>query len=729
MKSLKMAFPRLLSFLKTPAHKRRRIVFLFALGIVLPSVLLGYLALRGIQNDRALLEKERLDESRRIAERIIREIDEEIAAVEAALFAAKADSYQEKTGAPTLTSVLERFEAEHPLVEQVFFLQELKVIRYPVAKLLYIPDARREAAPFNPQSRLLLTNIKRAQQLEFQQKNYPNALAAYQQALKQTDDPRLWGEILNAVARIQKKSALLPDAAATYERIARDYNQVVISNGIPLGLVARLELGSLLRELNDFSRSLTTFLELYRSLIHREWPLEKAQFEFYVGRTKSSLGEFISSPPPGLDITSLRSEFERLEKEEKEEREATERTIAFQEGAAPALEAKIIAAADETDRSAVRLTTEIGRHSYLVSMLRYPGQDRDRLEEIWGIILDAERLKEDILRPALGQLAGNDDMEWVVKGRDGDAMMSSSTSPSGPVTIRANFASNFPDWTLEFHQPPPDIIRTFLLSRHGVYSYMFLLIAGILIFGLILTIRTVSHELELAKMKSDFVSTISHEFKSPLTSIRQLAEMLHSGRVPSEERRQKYYDVLLEQSERLSLLTDNILNLAKIEEGRKEFRFETTDLGALLREVVSSIQDRVRHEGFSIELEIKKDLPVIMVDRDAMAQAITNLLDNAVKYSGESKRVIVSASDDGASLHIAVRDFGIGIRKEDLDKVFERFFRGGDELTRTVKGSGLGLSLVKEIVEAHKGKVHVESEPGKGCTFFVKLPFLKGEEK
>jgi signal transduction histidine kinase len=258
---------------------------------------------------------------------------------------------------------------------------------------------------------------------------------------------------------------------------------------------------------------------------------------------------------------------------------------------------------------------------------------------------------------------------------------------------------------------------------------MFLLITGILVFGLILTIRAVSHELELARMKSDFVSTISHEFKSPLTSIRQLAEMLHSGRVPSEERRRQYYDVLLEQSERLSLLTENILNLARIEEGRKKFTFEKTDLAAILQEIVSSFQDRVRHEGFSIELEIKKALPMIMVDRVAIGQAVTNLIDNAVKYSGESKRAIVSAFDEGAFLSIAVRDFGIGIRKEDLDKVFERFFRGGDELTRTVKGSGLGLTLVREIVEAHRGEVYAGSEPGKGSTFFVRLPLPKEEEK
>jgi signal transduction histidine kinase len=281
---------------------------------------------------------------------------------------------------------------------------------------------------------------------------------------------------------------------------------------------------------------------------------------------------------------------------------------------------------------------------------------------------------------------------------------------------------------MEFHQAPPRLIKTFLLSRRGLYFFIFLLIAGILAFGLVLTIRSVSHELELARMKSDFVSTVSHEFKSPLTSIRQLAEMLQSGRVPSEERRQKYYDVLLEQSERLALLTDNILSLAKIEEGRAEFVFVTTDIAALLGDVVTAIQDRVRHEGFVIGFEAGEALPPLAADRAALSQALTNLIDNAVKYSGESRAIKVGAVIEGGNVAISVQDFGAGIKKEDLPRLFERFFRAGDELTRTVKGSGLGLTLVKEIVEAHRGKIEVQSEPGKGSVFTIRLPLPRREE-
>jgi signal transduction histidine kinase len=230
-------------------------------------------------------------------------------------------------------------------------------------------------------------------------------------------------------------------------------------------------------------------------------------------------------------------------------------------------------------------------------------------------------------------------------------------------------------------------------------------------------------------MKSDFVSTVSHEFKSPLTSIRQLAEMLQAGRVPSQERRQEYYGVLVEQSSRLSALVANILDLARMEEGKKEFRFELSDVEALLEEVVSVTRHRVSHTGFVIQSEVDQPLPKVLADGEAISQAISNLLDNAVKYSGEAKTVTVKGFVSDKWVTIAVEDFGVGIPGEEIDRVFDRFFRGGNELTRSVKGSGLGLTLVKQVVEAHGGEVQVESAMDQGSTFSIRLPIPKEESR
>ena len=706
-------------------QQRRRIVLLFGLGIVLPSLLLGYLAFRGIQNDRALLEKERLEDTRRAAERVTRAVDDALRSAEGAL----ANTVRELAGKPAaeLASALEKLAAGNPLIGQAFQLKGFKEVRLPLRKLLYVADGSREAGSSPAAALSSPAEFQVAQRLEFRQKDYLEALAAYRQALKKVNDPRVKGLVLNAIARVQRKSGLLQEAVSTYEEIVRGHGGIIIPGGMPLGPSVVLEISALSRELKDFPKSLQTSLRLYKSLLGRELTLERAEFDFFVERAKTLTEEVLAGQPAGLDVAAYQSKLKTLEAEETEQRNRTERIIAFEEGAGPALEPKLGVGPDETNASFSRLPLDIRKHSYFVSIARPAASPGGASTDSWGFIIDADNLRENVLRPALRNEFPSGEMTWTVKAKDGGIIISSENSPAGPVTSRANFVSNAPDWTLEFYQAPPRLIKTFLLSRRGLYFFVFVLIAGILAFGLVLTIRSVSHELELARMKSDFVSTVSHEFKSPLTSIRQLSEMLQSGRVPSEERRQQYYDVLLEQSERLALLTDNILSLAKIEEGRAEFAFETTDISALLANVVSSFQERVRHEGFDIELNIQGQIPHAAVDRTALSQAITNLLDNAIKYSGDSRKVAVRAAAEEPFVIIAVQDFGVGIKKEDTDRVFERFFRGGDELTRTVKGSGLGLTLVKEIVEAHRGKVLVESEPGKGSVFSIRLPLSQGK--
>jgi signal transduction histidine kinase len=200
--------------------------------------------------------------------------------------------------------------------------------------------------------------------------------------------------------------------------------------------------------------------------------------------------------------------------------------------------------------------------------------------------------------------------------------------------------------------------------------------------------------------------------------------MLQAGSVPSEERRRRYYDVIVEQSVRLSSLVTNILDVARIEEGRKDFRFETVDVAELVDEVVSAAEHQWRHEGFVVRAEVERPLPAIQADRSSVAQAVSNLIDNAIKYSGDAREVNVRAYAGDGLITIAVRDQGIGIEEEERDRVFERFYRGGDALTRSVKGSGLGLTLVEQIAQAHHGSVRVVSHVGRGSTFSITLPAM-----
>jgi signal transduction histidine kinase len=318
--------------------------------------------------------------------------------------------------------------------------------------------------------------------------------------------------------------------------------------------------------------------------------------------------------------------------------------------------------------------------------------------------------------------ANGSDFYWELTGINGELLLKSDYIPEDTPPVYSAFPSNLPSWSLTLYPEEPGLFVSLFRQGKGLFFYIFIVILIILAFGLFFTLQTVNNELHLSRMKSYFMSTVSHEFKSPLTSIRQMAEMLVHGRVPSPERQQKYYTTILQQSERLSHLIDNILDFSKMEEGQKIFQFERADITPVVKEMVESFQKLTTDEGFLISLSITEPLPDVVFDREAMEQVIHNLLDNACKYSGESRSIEVQLYPEGNKIVISVRDQGVGIRKEDQDKIFSRFYRAGEELTQAVKGSGIGLTIVKQIVESHQGEVTVESNPGKGSIFNVILP-------
>ncbi len=253
---------------------------------------------------------------------------------------------------------------------------------------------------------------------------------------------------------------------------------------------------------------------------------------------------------------------------------------------------------------------------------------------------------------------------------------------------------------------------------------MILVIALVGIVGLAVRIstRTLRHEVRLARMKSDFVSNVSHELRTPLTTIRIMAEMLALGAVPDAEKQGEYHRNIVSEAERLTRLINNVLDFARIEEGRKKFEFGMGDLADVVFEVVRIIGDYARKEGFEITTSVEEGLPATSFDRDAIIQALINLTANAVKYSKEDKRIEVGARQERDSILLWVTDHGDGIDPDEVPHLFEKFFRGGEHLTREIGGTGLGLSIVHHIVQGHDGEVSARSTLGVGSTFEIRLP-------
>ena len=243
-----------------------------------------------------------------------------------------------------------------------------------------------------------------------------------------------------------------------------------------------------------------------------------------------------------------------------------------------------------------------------------------------------------------------------------------------------------------------------------------------LLAGLVLVWANVRRELRLARLKNDFVANVSHELKTPLALIRLFAETLELGRVPTEEKARQYHQIINKESRRLTQLINNILDFSRIEAGRKEYRFVPGDVAATVREVVDAYRFPIEQQGFVLEVDLADDLPELAIDAEALSQALLNLIHNAIKYSPEHKQIRVSARREADRVLVSVADHGIGIPRAEQKKIFEKFYRAESSLIHATKGSGLGLALVRHIMEAHGGSVEVASQPGEGSTFTLVLP-------
>ena len=243
-----------------------------------------------------------------------------------------------------------------------------------------------------------------------------------------------------------------------------------------------------------------------------------------------------------------------------------------------------------------------------------------------------------------------------------------------------------------------------------------------MLIGIILMVRAVIHESEISRLKSDFVSNVSHELKTPLALIRMFGETLDSGMVKDEKDRLKFYSIIRKESERLTHLINNVLDFSRMDAGVKEYNFLEADLVETVRSSLEAYKYQISESGFKIESELPGEPVILKIDRDAISQVLLNLLNNAVKYSDEEKYIMVKVWKDSDSAMFSVTDHGVGISKEEMKKIFDKFYRVSTTGTKETRGSGLGLTLAKRIVEAHGGRIDVESEVGKGSKFTVNIP-------
>jgi signal transduction histidine kinase len=333
-----------------------------------------------------------------------------------------------------------------------------------------------------------------------------------------------------------------------------------------------------------------------------------------------------------------------------------------------------------------------------------------------SVLKDVLNTKSEVLRAD-----ANPPAMMVHPSKDPTPLVASANWDGGRPEVERPFVDIFQGMTWAIKYPGTtiaDLGAKFLRYNYTVLAALSLLMIG----GIFLTYRNVSREMNLARLKSDFVANVSHELRTPLALIRLYAETLELGRLNAKEKYQEYFRIIREESERLTALINNILDFSRIEAGRKEYEFKETNLPELVRSTLDSYRFQIEQNGFAFEENISRDIPPLNVDREAIARSLLNLVNNALKYSKDQKYIGVSLYRADSCVKLEVLDHGMGIPPAEQEKIFEKFYRCGDPLVHNIKGSGLGLSLVRHIVRAHGGDVQVESAPEKGSKFTIALP-------
>ncbi|MDZ7722381.1 MAG: HAMP domain-containing sensor histidine kinase [candidate division KSB1 bacterium] len=338
-----------------------------------------------------------------------------------------------------------------------------------------------------------------------------------------------------------------------------------------------------------------------------------------------------------------------------------------------------------------------------------------------GIIINNEKYVREIVARRFSSLNEGEFIFAVSDSRQDQFLyLSSEEKPD------ANFEKSQTLWILPHLDIKIKLSGTTLgeISKKQIQTNLLLLVAVNVLFiaGMAYLLRNTYKEMELARMKTNFVANVSHELRTPISLIRMYAETLEMGRIEGENKLKKYYRTILAETDRLSKLINNILDFSKIESNKKTYQMVRTDMKDLVEKALHIYHYHLQKNNFELDVHMTEHPVMLKVDPEAVTQAFVNLIDNAIKYSDSSQKIDINLNSHDNDVVLSVSDQGIGIPESEQDKIFDKFYRVGSSTVHNTKGSGLGLSLVKHIMQVHQGEVKLKSKPGEGSTFSLVFP-------
>jgi signal transduction histidine kinase len=389
-----------------------------------------------------------------------------------------------------------------------------------------------------------------------------------------------------------------------------------------------------------------------------------------------------------------------------------------------------------------------GRRNYFQAQLRFVFPARDKLTSFAAFRVEGERLRNDFLPGLVNEKLKTvegpigfpslsvtlvDDLDKVIFPPGGsipnvfvdERTFSLVFFDPELVALSAPEGRKFERWRVRTgygNQTIPAIVD----ARARPQRALMAMLAGIMGLGVFFVARAAAHEVRVAEMKSNFVSSVSHDLKTPLALIQLFAETLELGRLKNTDRAQEYYRIINSEARKLTRLINNLLDFSKIEAGLRSYTKKPVNLTELTRGVLESLDSQFRHNQFTVTSRLDRDVTVL-IDPEAAVQALENLISNAMKYSPECREIVVEVDRvDGYGV-VRVADRGIGVSPRLQRKIFRKFYRIQTDAGSGPQGTGLGLAIVEHVMRAHDGFVRVESEPGRGSTFTLHFPLFAGE--
>lgn len=657
----------------------RNILAYFIVLFILPGLILAYLAFRGIQNDQALINQQ----NDQFLENSVTQILD--------LLKLRIDSADQYTA-----QTIEAGYIPYSFPDNSFVLNIAEQVDddfYHWLGPTYDNDIESQsmAVPFYPE----------AWKYEFQDKDLNGALNLYLERLRTTKDSLKKADLLIKTGRLYVKLGDKQRALDQFDVLCNSYGRMKVLGTINAAYVGALEKIRIYESQANMEKIETEVDFLTSLLAKTSQPLDWKDYLFLRSKIFTLCDTLsrsnISARPAGFH--SLDPTWQYVL-----EQDSISHYLHRFRTAIP----NILVEKSSAKRAYVR----IGNAEYLY-------QISDTHEDSILILYDLSRVKAFIS----SKMNDIRNTSWALRNTTEILESSDLEVPTDAKPINVQLRSGLPLWTVTAYSNPAGIWSMISASGQGVFLYIFLFVFLVLLFGLYLTYHFIQSEMKLSRLKSDFISTVSHEFKSPITAIRQMAERLDFDRVDSEERKKQYYRAMHAQSERLSHLVENILDFSRMESGEKALDLRLNNLNEVIKSSVDRFHKRIMTDDFPVTATLNENIPDFVFDQTGLSQVMDNLLDNAFKYAPDPRGLNITTKLKNHHVHLSVQDFGPGIAKEDQSRIFQQFYRAGDALTRSVKGSGIGLTLVKKIIDAHGGSIEVESEPGKGSTFKINLPY------